>query len=38
MIQNHLVRETWQDWKYTSFMIFICDSQNIGRHSAMGGD
>ena len=28
----------WQDWKYTSFVIFICHSQNIRRHSAMGGD
>ena len=28
----------WQYWKYTSFVIFICYSQNIRRHSAMGGD
>ena len=28
----------WQDWKYTSFAIFICHNQNIRRHSAIGGD
>ena len=28
----------WQDWKYTSFVIFICYSQNIQRHSAIGRD
>ena len=28
----------WQDWKYTSFVIFICYSQNIQYHNAMGGN
>ena len=28
----------WQDWKYTLFVIFICHSQNIQRHCAMGRD
>lgn len=28
----------WPDWKHTSFVIFICFSQNIWRHSAIGGD
>ena len=27
-----------QDWKYISFMIFLCYSQTIRRHSAMGRD
>ena len=27
-----------QDWKYTLFVILICHSQNIRRHSAIGGD
>ena len=28
----------WQDWKYTSFVIFIFYSRNIKHHSAMGRD
>ena len=28
----------WQDWKYTYFEIFVCFSQNIQRHSGMGGE
>ena len=24
----------WQDWKYTSFSIFITHSQNMRRHNA----
>ena len=28
----------WQDWKYTLFVVFVGHSQNIRRHSAMGGD
>lgn len=29
----------WQeDWKHTSFVIFICFNKNIWRQSAMGGD
>ena len=28
----------WQDWKYISFAIFICHSQNIRHHNAIGGD
>ena len=27
-----------EHWKYTSFVIFICYSQNIQRHSVMGDD
>ena len=29
--------QNWEDWKYTSFEMFIHHSQNIRRHSAMGG-
>ena len=28
----------WEDWKYTSFVILFCYSQNIRRLRAMGGD
>ena len=27
-----------EHWKYTSFVIFICYSQNIQRHCVMGDD
>ena len=30
--------KTAEDWKYTSFVIFICYSRNIRRHSDMCGD
>ena len=33
-----LLKINWQDWKYTSFVIFICYSQNIQYHNAMGGN
>ena len=28
----------WQDWKYTSFVVFVSYSQNIRRHKAMCRD
>ena len=28
----------WQDWKYTSFGVFVSYSQNIRRHNAMCRD
>ena len=45
-INKHICAKQWlrlrninlQDWKYTSFVIFIRHSQNIQQHSGMGGD
>ena len=35
---NKTVELNWQDWKYTYFEIFVCFSQNIQRHSGIGGE
>ena len=28
----------WEDWKYTSFVVFVCYSQNIRRNNAICRD